>query len=88
MIERTGRSLRDLDSTGELEQFLQQSRVASTDPHAGELLARIAALESTVIDLQKVCDERQRVIVGLDRAARERLDLVHRLDAAVKRLTR
>jgi hypothetical protein len=26
--------------------------------------------------------------VGLDRAARERLDLVHRLDAAVKRLTR
>jgi hypothetical protein len=88
MIERTGRSLRDLDSTGELEQFLQQSRIASTDPHAGELLARIAALESTVIDLQKVCDERQKVIVGLDRAARERLDLVHRLDAAVKRLTR
>ena len=88
VIERTGRSLRDVDGTGELEPFIQQSRIASTDPHSGELLARIAALEGRVADLQKVCDERQKVIEGLDRAARERLDLVHRLDAAVKRLTR
>jgi hypothetical protein len=87
MIERTGRSLRDLDGTGQLEQFIQQSRIASTDPQSGELLARIAALEGRIIDLQKVCDERQEVIVGLDRAARERLDLIHRLDAEVKRLT-
>jgi hypothetical protein len=88
MIERTGRSLRDLDGTWQMEQFIQQSRIASADPQSGELLARIAALESRIIDLQKVCDERQKVIVGLDRAARERLDLIHRLDAAVKRLTR
>ena len=87
MIERTGRSLRDLDGTWQMEQFIQQSRIASADPQSGELLARIAALESRIIDLQKVCDERQKVIVGLDRAARERLDLIHRLDAAVKRLT-
>jgi glycosyltransferase involved in cell wall biosynthesis len=53
-------SLRDLDGTAHLEQFIQQSRIASTDPQSGELLARIAALESTVIDLQKVCDERQK----------------------------
>src|ERR1700687_955220 len=66
---------------------LRRSRIASTDPQSGELLARIAALEGRVIGLQKVCDERQEVIVGLDRAARERLDLIHRLDAEVKRLT-
>jgi hypothetical protein len=87
MIERTGRSLHDLDGTGQLEQFIQQSRIASTDPQSGELLARIATLEGRMIDLQKVCDERQEVIVGLDLAARERLDLIHRLDAEVKRLT-
>jgi len=87
MIERTGRSLRDVDGTGQLEQFIQHSRIASTDPHSGELLARIAALEGRMNDLQTVCDERQEVIVGLDRAARERLDLIHRLDAEVKRLT-
>jgi BMFP domain-containing protein YqiC len=87
LIERTGRSLRDLDGTGHLEHFIQQSRVASTDPQSSELLARIAALESRVIGLQKVCDERQKVIQGLDRAARERLDLIHRLDAEIKRLT-
>jgi GSCFA family len=87
LIERTGRSLRDLDGTGHLEHFIQQSRVASTDPQSSELLARIAALESRVIGLQKVCDERQEVIQRLDRAARERLDLIHRLDAKIKRLT-
>jgi len=79
MIERTGRSLRDLDVTGHLEQFIQQSRTASADARSGELLARIAALEGTVVTLQRVCDERQEVIVGLDRAARERLELIHRL---------
>jgi hypothetical protein len=84
MIERTGRSLRDLDGTAHLEQFIVESRIASTDPQSGELLARIAALESRIVDLQKVCDERQEVIVGLERAARERLDLIHRLDAEVK----
>ena len=84
MIERTGRSLRDLDVTGHLEEFIQQSRTTSTDARSGELLARIAVLEGKVVTLQKVCDERQEVIVGLDRAARERLELIHRLDANVK----
>ena len=32
------------------------------------------------------CYARREVIVGLDQAARERLDLIHRLDAEVKRL--
>jgi hypothetical protein len=85
MIERTGRSLRDLDVTGHLEQFIQQSRIASADARSGELLARIAALEGMVVTLQRVCDERQEVIVGLDRAAQERLELIHRLDEGVKR---
>lgn len=87
MIERSGRSLNDLEGTGQdLERFIQQSRIAGTDPRSGELLARIAELEGKVVDLQKICDERQDVIVGLDRAARERLDLIHRLDAEIKRL--
>ena len=80
MIERTGRSLRDLDVTGRLEEFIQQSRIASTDARSGELLARIAALEGMVVTLQRVCDERQQVIAGLDRAAQERLELIHRLE--------
>jgi hypothetical protein len=64
MIERTGRSLRDLDGTWQFEQFIQQSRIASADPQSGELLARIAALESRIVDLQKVCDERQKSHCG------------------------
>lgn len=75
------------NGTGQdLERFIQQSRIAGTDPRSGELLARIAELEGKVVDLQKICDERQEVIVGLDQAARERLDLIHRLDAEVKRI--
>jgi hypothetical protein len=87
MIERTGRSLRDVDVIGNMEQFIQQSRVASTDARSGELLARIAELEERVVSMQEICDQRQEVIVGLDRAARERLDLIHRLDAEIRRLT-
>jgi hypothetical protein len=64
-----------------LEQFVQQSRIVCTDARSGALLARIAALEDKVVTLQKVCDERQEVIVGLDQAARERLELIHRLNA-------
>lgn len=87
MIERSGRSLNDLDGAGQdLERFIQQSRIAGTDLRSGALLARIAELEGKVVDLQKICDERQEVIVGLDQAARERLDLIHRLDAEIKRL--
>lgn len=87
MAERCGRSLNDLEGAGQdLERFIQQSRIASTDARSGELLARIAELEGRVVDLQKICDERREVIVELDRAARERLELIHRLDAEVKRL--
>lgn len=87
MIERSGRSLNDLEGAGQhLERFIQQSRIASTDARSGELLARIAELEGKVVDLQKICDARQEVIVGLDQAARERLELIHRLDAEVRRL--
>jgi GSCFA family len=87
MIERSGRSLNDLEGTGrDLERFIQQSRIATTDARSGELLARNAELDGKVADLQKICDARQEVIVGLDQAARERLELIHRLDAEVRRL--
>jgi hypothetical protein len=87
VVERTGPSLSDLDLNGDLEQFVQQSRNVCTDARSGALLGRIAALEDKVVTLQKVCDERQEVIVGLDHAAQERLELIHRLDAEIKRLT-
>jgi hypothetical protein len=84
---RSGRPLDELAGAGQhLERFIQHSRIASAGTQSGELLARIAELESLVVELQKTCDERQHVIMGLDRAARERLELIHRLDAAVKRL--
>jgi hypothetical protein len=87
MIVRSGRSLNDLDVAGQdLERFIQQSRIASEDPRTGELLARIAELDGKAADLQAICDSRLEVIQGLDHAARERLDLIHRLDAEVKRL--
>jgi BMFP domain-containing protein YqiC len=87
VVARTGSSLTDLDVTGDLEQFVQQSRIVCTDARSGALLARIAALEEKMTILQTVCDERRQVIVGLDHAARERLELIHRLDAKIKRLT-
>jgi hypothetical protein len=86
LIERTGRPLNDVEGSGRLENFVQQSRIASVDARSSELLERIAMLEGMVSTLQKVCDERQEVIAGLDRAARERLELIHQLDAKIRRL--
>jgi len=53
---------------------------------AGDAGGRIAELEAEVRELRRVCDERLRVIEGLDKAARERLELVERLDAECARL--
>jgi GSCFA family len=87
MIERSGQSLNDLEGAGpHLERFIQHSRIASADPRSGELQARLAELEGKVADLQETCDARLEVIVGLDQAARERLGLIQRLDAEVRRL--
>jgi hypothetical protein len=44
----------------------------------------IAELEDRTVALERVANERMRVIEGLDRAARERLELIQRLDAELR----
>ncbi|HZS07229.1 MAG TPA: GSCFA domain-containing protein [Blastocatellia bacterium] len=46
-----------------------------------ELLSVIAELENRNKSLQRVCDERLRVIEELDQAARERLEVIRRLES-------
>lgn len=50
-----------------------------------ELVSRISELENKVNALQDICDERFLVIQELDLAAKERLDLINRLDAQLKK---
>lgn len=67
------------------EQFLRHAALGEKGVQSRELLARIAELEAANVTLQRICEERQVVIDGLDRAARERLALIERLDAELKR---
>jgi hypothetical protein len=46
-----------------------------------QLMLQLVDLEARNLELQHICDERQRVIDELDKAAKERLALVERLDA-------
>lgn len=49
-----------------------------------DLRSVIAELESKVLALQEVCDERMVIIEGLEKAARERLELIDVLDSALR----
>jgi hypothetical protein len=49
-----------------------------------ELAVRLAQLEARTTELQRVCDDRQRVIEDLAQAAAQRLDVIQQLDAACK----
>lgn len=51
-----------------------------------DLLRRIDVLEAGARALQTICDERQAVIDELARAAQERLDVIHQLDARRREL--
>ena len=64
-----------------LDIFLDFSAAEQRDPRGSELSARIDDLERQVVELQSVCDARQKVIEELDQAAKERLALVERLHA-------
>ncbi len=64
--------------SSKLDTFLEFA-AESRDAQQNEYAARIAELERQVETLQRVCDERQTVIDGLDTAARERLELIERL---------
>jgi hypothetical protein len=59
---------------------------AATLPAGDEEGGRIAQLEAEVRELRRVCAERLEVMEGLDKAARERLELIDRLDAECARL--
>jgi hypothetical protein len=77
---RSGKSLTDLDTGEYFEQFILQTRDTSLEERSGEMSARISELEKKIKKLQEVCDERQEVINILDKAARERLEIIHRLE--------
>jgi hypothetical protein len=64
-----------------LDIFLDFASAESRDPREAEAAARIADLERQIAELQRVCDERLKVIEELDQAARERLALVEKLHA-------
>jgi hypothetical protein len=86
--DRESGSLDPLTAGKPLERVLQHAdSLATEDDPQRELLVRIAELEEDVADLQRVCDERQKVIEELRQAADERLRLVEALDrAAAERL--
>lgn len=86
ILTRSGQSLKGLEGGEHLENFIMESRIVSTDAQSNVLLNRMAELEKKVNTLQKICDERNEVIIGLDTAAKERLTLIHQQDAEIKRL--
>lgn len=62
----------------------QEEFIMSDNDQIYELITRISELENNSINLQHICDERQHVIDGLKQAADERLDLIKKLDKALK----
>lgn len=75
-----------LDSVPYASVTVEQETSRFAGSHKGEgvekvLLTRIEELENTQMRLQDVCDERLLVIEELDKAAKERLDLINLLTA-------
>lgn len=64
-----------------LDIFLDFAGAEPRDVREDEMSARVNELERQIVDLQRECDARQKVIVDLDQAARERLALIERLHA-------
>lgn len=62
-------------------RFLAFANGDQEAPPADESARRIAELEARVSELQRICDDRLAVIGTLESAARERLELIQRLDA-------
>jgi hypothetical protein len=73
-------------ASGHHDLFLQLAAAQVADSAAAESAARVADLERRVGELQRVADERMKVIEGLDQAARERLELVQRLHGECEKL--
>jgi hypothetical protein len=62
-------------------RFLDFANGDQEAPPADESARRIAELEDRLAELQRICDDRLAVIGTLESAARERLELIQRLDA-------
>lgn len=86
--ERRSGSLAELPG-GEMQEKVMRHAAAGEDgTQSRELLSRIAELEDENDFLQSQCDERLKVIVELDKAATERLELINRLDEELKKATK
>lgn len=55
-------------------------RFANEDVYSQEFVTRISQLETENLYFKKVCDERQQIIKELDSAARERLEIIRRVE--------
>jgi hypothetical protein len=85
--EREAGSLAHLPGGRTFERAMGHAAFGGADDGTRELLVRIAELEEDAGQLQRICDERQRVIDELKQAADERLRLVETLHAtAAERL--
>jgi len=78
MLARSG-GARSPTGSQKLDNFLGFGDMAGRDVRQDEYAARISDLERQIEDLQRICDERAKVIGELDHAARERLALVEEL---------
>jgi hypothetical protein len=84
LIQRNVGSLSNIPG-GEMQEHVMRHAAAGNEgAQPRELLVRIAELEDEKITLQKICDERQHVINGLEQAADERLELIRRLDKELR----
>lgn len=88
VVQRRVGSLTELPGGEMQERVMRHAAVGEEGAQSRELLSRIAELEEENEYLQSTCDDRQRVIEELDRAAKERLDLINRLDAQLKEIAK
>ncbi len=78
-------SLLDLPDGKNWERAIGDVTIVSDDPTIHELLARISQLEEDIVELRKICEQKERVILELDEAARDRLKVINELQTALDR---
>lgn len=87
LVKRVDGSLINIPG-GEMQERVLRHASAGEGNQSGELLSRIAELEDEKNLLLKICNERQLVIDELDAAAKERLDIILKLDAHIKSIAK
>lgn len=84
LVQRNDGSLTNIPGGEMQERVMRHASAGDGGSPSRELLVRIAELEEEKNVLQKTCEERQAVIDELDAAAKERLELIVKLDAQLK----